>query len=148
MAQLPARCEEAARRFSERIGKHMLSALEDASCFIGIEAVHLVAALGQERGRSPASLSSMGVSVKEELFRSVLEQAAIAGMRGEWPLPAPVRDHAEREATAHEGREVADHRPSLSGVGWSGVVNTDEEGSHARGISYDKYFAQESKDAG
>jgi hypothetical protein len=65
---LPRRREEAPRRLTEDFGEDLLSALERASRFFGIQAVHLVGALGEQRGRSPASPTSMEVAVKEKLL--------------------------------------------------------------------------------
>src|SRR5688572_3923060 len=63
---LPGRREEGPGRLSEDVREDPLSALENASSSVGIQAVHLVAALGEPRGRSRASLASMEVAVEEE----------------------------------------------------------------------------------
>src|SRR5687768_9231493 len=49
---LPAWCKEAPRRRPEGFGEDTLSVLERASRFVGIQAVHLVAAFGDQRRRS------------------------------------------------------------------------------------------------
>ena len=131
MSRLPGRCEEASRRLSEDLGEDTLSALEGASSFFGIQAVHLVAALGEQRGRSPASLTLMEVAVKEKLLGALPDQPAVVGMRRQWPLAVPVGDHPEGETTPEKGREVPDHHPRLTGVGRSGVVDTDKEAPHS-----------------
>ena len=83
--------------------------------------------LGEQRGRSPASLTLMEVAVKEKLLGALPDQPAVVGMRRQRPLAVPVGDHPEGETTPDEGREVPDHHPSLTGVGRGGVVDTDEE---------------------
>jgi hypothetical protein len=130
VSPLPGRCEEAPRRLPEDLGEDTLSALEGASSFFGVQAVHLVAALGEQRGRAPASLTLMEVAVKEKLLGALLEEPAVVGMRRQRPLAVPVGDHPEGETTPEKGCEVPDHHPSLTGVGRSGVVDTDEEGPH------------------
>ena len=128
--RLPGRCEEAPRRRPEDLGEDTLSALEGASSFFGIQTVHLIRALGEQRGRPPASLTLMEVAVKEKLLGALAEQPAVVGMRRQRPLAVPVGNHPERETTPEKGCEVPDHHPSLTGVGRSGVVNTDEEAPH------------------
>ena len=86
-----------------------------------------------QRGRSPASLPSMEIAVKEKLLGGVLDQPAVVGMRRQRPLAVPVGDHAEGEAASEKGREIPDHHARLAGVGRSGVVDADEEGPHGSG---------------
>jgi hypothetical protein len=47
VSALPRRREEAARRLSENVGEDTLSALERILRLFGIQAVHLVGAIGQ-----------------------------------------------------------------------------------------------------
>jgi hypothetical protein len=130
---LPTRREKAARRFAEDLREEILSVLEDAPCFFGIQPVHLVATLGEQRGRSPASLALMEVSVEEELLGDFLEELAVVGIRSEWPLTVPVGDDAEGEAPPDEGGEVPDDRASFAVEGRGSVVDADEEGRHRSG---------------
>ena len=130
MPRLPGRCEKAPRRLPEDLGEDTLSALEGASSFFELQAVHLVAGLGEQRGRPPASQTLMAVTVKEKLLGALPDQPAVVRMRRQWPLAVPVGDHAEGETTPEDGCEVLDHHPSLTGVGRSGVVDTDEEAPH------------------
>ena len=127
MARLPAGCEEAPRRRAEGLSQDMLSALYRASRLFGIQAVHLVAAIGQQRDRPTASLALMEVAVKEKLLGAFLDQPAVLGMRHQWPLAVPVGNHAEGKATPEQGCEVPEHHSSLARVGRSGVMDADEE---------------------
>jgi hypothetical protein len=72
----------------------------------------------------------MEVAVKEKLLGALADQAAEVGMRRERPLAVPVGDDADGEMTPHERREIPEDRPSLTAVGGSRVVDTDEEGPH------------------
>ena len=130
VSPLPGRCEEAARRLPENLGEDTLSALDGASSFFGIQAVHLVAGLGEQRGGPPASQTLMAVAVKEKLFGTLTDEPAVVRMRRQWPLAVPVGDHAEGETTSEKGCEVLDHHPSLAGVGRSGVVDANEKAPH------------------
>jgi hypothetical protein len=65
---------------------------------IGVAGQDLVAALGDQRGRSPASLTLMEVAVKEKLLGALPHQPAVVGMRRQRPLAVPVGNHADREA--------------------------------------------------
>jgi hypothetical protein len=80
-----------------------LAALESTARLVGIQAVHLVAAVGEERGRSPASLTSVEVAVKEKLLGAVPNLPAVVGMRRQWPLSVPVGHHGEGETTTEKG---------------------------------------------
>jgi hypothetical protein len=68
VSPLPAGREETPRRLAEDLGEDTLTVLERTSSVFGIQAVHLVALLGNPRGRSPASLTSMEVAVKKKLL--------------------------------------------------------------------------------
>ena len=130
VSPLPGRCEEAPRRLSEDLGEDTLSTLDGASGFFGIQAVHLVAGLREQRGGPPASQTLMTVAVKEKLLGTLMDEPAVVRMRREWPLAVPVGNHAEGETTSEKGCEVLDDRPSLTSVGRSGVVDTDKEAPH------------------
>ena len=68
VAPLPPRREEPSRRLAEGLREDMLTVLESASRLFGIEPVHLVAALGEERGRSDTPLAPMKATVQEEFL--------------------------------------------------------------------------------
>jgi hypothetical protein len=72
----------------------------------------------------------MAVAVKEKLLGTLTDEPAVLRMRRQWPLAVPVGDDPEGETTPENGSEVPDHHPSLTGVGRSGVVDTDEEAPH------------------
>ena len=135
VAALPGRGEEPSSRLAEDLDEDALSALEGASCFFDIQSVHLVDAPGDQRSRAPASQTPMRVAVKEELLGALSQQPAVVGMRRQEPLTGPVRDHRARDATSDKRREVANDRPSLTRVGWRGVVDTDKE---AVGIAHER----------
>jgi hypothetical protein len=100
VSALPRGCEEATCRLAEDLGEDVLSAFERASGLFDIQAVHLIAAVGQQRDRSAASLAVMEVAMKENLLGGVLNQPAVLRMRRQWPLAVPVGDHPKGKATA------------------------------------------------
>ena len=127
MPRLPGRRDEAACGRAKDVGELALCALDGSSGFLSIQAVHLVAALGEQRGGSPTSLTSMEIAVKQKLLGALSDQSAVVRMRSQWPLAMPVRDYGEGETPSENRCKVTDHHPSLTGVGRRGIVNTDKE---------------------
>src|SRR5688572_10578246 len=124
---LPTRCKKSLCGFPKGLDQVALPAHECASRFFAIQAVHLVAAVRNQRDRAPASVTSMVVTMKEELLGRVVDQPAVIRMRCQRPLAIPVRDYSERKTAPNEGREVPDHRAGLVCVGGSGVMDANEK---------------------
>src|SRR4029453_9781621 len=118
---LPCRCEETACRLTEDIGENMLSAFERAPRCFGVQAAHLVAALGDPRGRSPASLTAVEVAVQEKLLAALLDEPAIVPLCRQRPLALPVGNDAAGNTAPEQRRKGADHYPRLTGVSRSDV---------------------------
>src|SRR5688572_22908266 len=132
MSALPGGCEETARRRAEHVGEHALSAFDRATSLFGIQAVHLIIAVGQQRDRPAAALAVVEVAVKEKLIAVFSKQSAVIGMRRQRPLAVPVRHHGERETTAEKRSEVAEDHASLAREGRRAVMNTDKKRRHGQ----------------
>ena len=104
VSALPRGCEEATRRLAEDVSEDALSAFDGASSLVEVQAVHLIAAIGQQRDRPTASLTVMEVAMKEKLFGVLLNQPAVLRMRRQRPLAVPVRHDSE---TKDDGRAEA-----------------------------------------
>ena len=94
VAALPRGCEKATRWRSERVREDVLTALQRAPCFVCIQAVHLVGALGKPRGRAPAPLAPVKVAMQQKLFGAVADEPAVVRVPRQVPAPAPVGDDA------------------------------------------------------
>lgn len=127
VSALPGRCDESSRWLSEHFDEDTLSALECAARFVEIETVHLVAALGEQRDRPPASLPLVEVAVKKKFLAALSNQPAILGMCRKRPLAMPVGHDGDGESATENGSKVREYRASLTRVGWRGIVETDKK---------------------
>jgi len=135
VSPLPRRRNEATCGLSEHFDEIALSANERVPRFFGIEAIHLVAAVGEQGRCAPASLTLMEVAVKQQLLGAFLNQPAIIRMLRQRPSPVPVGDDSERQATPDKRCKVLDHDAGLVRVSRGRVMNADEETTFRTGRS-------------
>src|SRR5687767_683326 len=74
----------------------------------------------------------MEVPVEQELVAALLQQPAVIGMRRQWPLAVPVRDHSYGETTPEQRREVLEHHARLARIRRRAVMNTDKKEGQAQ----------------